>query len=249
MTPWVTRLLIANIAMFVVTYAAPSSKELFMFVPAWILLRPWTLVSYMFIHGDVMHILFNMLGLYFFGPRLEEEMGSKHFVILYFVSGLAGAVFSFLTPYVAIIGASGAVYGVLLGFAYFWPREQIYLWGVLPVQARWMVAGMTVLSLWGGFGASSDGVAHFAHLGGFAGGYIYVKWYSRRGWKIRLPAMPVLKGASDADQARWAKIDPSALHPVNREELLRIRQKMEAQGVGNLTAQERLFLDRFTPEH
>lgn len=248
MTPWVTRLLIANTAMFLVTLAAPAAKELFMFVPAWILYRPWTLISYMFIHGDFFHLLFNMLGLYFFGPRLEEEMGSKHFVILYFVSGLAGALFSFLTPYTAIIGASGAVYGILLGFAFFWPREQIYLWGVLPVEARWMVAGMTVLSLWGGFGASADGVAHFAHLGGFAGGYMYVRWYSRRGWKIRLPAVPTLRSPSESDQSRWARINPSTLHPVNREEFMRIREKMASHGAGSLTPEERLFLDRFTPE-
>jgi len=248
MTPWITRLLIANIAVFVMTYAVPSSKELLMFVPALILYRPWTLLTYMFVHGDVMHILFNMLGLYFFGPRLEEEMGSKHFLILYLVSGLTGALFSFLTPFVAIIGASGAVYGVLLGFAFFWPREQIYLWGVLPVQARWMVAGMTVLSLWGGFGASPDGVAHFAHLGGFAGGYLYVKWYSRRGWKVRFRTAPVLKGPSDADQARWARIDPASMHPVNREEYQRIRGKISSQGIASLTADERQFLNRFSPE-
>jgi hypothetical protein len=111
-----------------------------------------------------------------------------------------------------------------------------------------MVAGMTVLSLWGGFGASPDGIAHFAHLGGFAGGYLYVKWYSRRGWRVRLPAMPVLKGPSDADQSRWARIDPAAMHPVNREEYMRIKGKMSAQGAASLTPQERLFLDRFSPD-
>ena len=77
-----------------------------------------------------------MIGLFFFGPRLESRLGSRGFLLLYFVSGLGGAVFSLLfAREAAVVGASGAVFGVLLGFAMFWPRERIYIWGVLPVQA------------------------------------------------------------------------------------------------------------------
>jgi membrane associated rhomboid family serine protease len=241
------RLMIANVAMFLISLAAPEVVSALMFVPVLALSRPWTILTYMFLHGGFWHLFFNMLGLYFFGPRLEEEIGSKHFLYLYAVSGLMGAAFSFVSPFTAIVGASGAVYGVLLGFAFFWPREPIYLWGILPVEARWMVVGMTALSLWGGFDGS-DNIAHFAHLGGFVGGYLYVKWYSLRGRRIRIPEAIVLPGPRNADIERWGKIDSSAMHPVNREEYQRIRAKMATQGTGRLTQEERTFLDRFSPE-
>ncbi|MDH3252462.1 MAG: rhomboid family intramembrane serine protease, partial [Ignavibacteria bacterium] len=203
MTPWVTRLLIANAAMYVLSIVGPGLVSALMFVPAYVLMRPWTLVTYMFLHGGIWHLFFNMLGLFFFGPRLEVELGGRDFLLLYFISGLAGALFSFITPYAAIIGASGAVYGVLIGFAYYWPRDQILIWGIIPVQARWLVAGMTVLSLWGGFGGGGDGIAHFAHLGGFAGGYLFLKWrdLTSRGASFkRSMAVPT---ARSANIQRW----------------------------------------------
>src|SRR4029079_11028565 len=100
--------------------------------------RPWTLVTYMFLHAGLGHIFWNMLGLYFFGPRVESRMGSQRFITLYFVSGIVGALFSVvLAPRFAVLGASGAVLGVLMAFARFWPRERLYIWGVLPIDARW----------------------------------------------------------------------------------------------------------------
>src|SRR5665811_2185138 len=129
LTPWVRRLLIANVVLFL---AAQPGTWLFYqltLVPYAVLYRPWTLVSYMFLHGGIGHIFFNMLALYFFGPRLESRLGGRDFLTLYFLSGLGGAVFSFLfARQYPVIGASGAVYGVLLGFAMFWPREKIYLY-------------------------------------------------------------------------------------------------------------------------
>ena len=88
MTPWVRRLIIANVIMFFLQVAMPGITSMLDLVPALVLIRPWTLVTYMFLHGGLMHILFNMLTLYFFGPRVEERMGSRRFLILYFVSDL-----------------------------------------------------------------------------------------------------------------------------------------------------------------
>src|SRR5438105_718979 len=153
MTPWVLRLIIANLVFFFITTASPALMSLLTFVPAYILLRPWTLVTYMFLHGGMGHIFFNMLSLFFFGPRLELVLGGQRFLLLYFISGIAGALLSFVfTPFASIIGASGAVFGVMLGFAYYWPREPIYVWGIFPIQARWLVMGMTALSIYGGIG-------------------------------------------------------------------------------------------------
>jgi membrane associated rhomboid family serine protease len=126
------------------------------------------------------HILFNMLGLLFFGPRLEVEMGNRDFLLLYFMSGIAGALLSCITPYVAIVGASGAVYGILLAYARFWPRDKLLIWGVVPIEARYLIVIMTVLSIFGGISGTGN-IAHFAHLGGFLGGYLYLKF---REWRM-----------------------------------------------------------------
>jgi rhomboid family protein len=248
MTPWVTRLLIANAVMYVLSLVGPDLVSALMFVPAYVLMRPWTLVTYMFLHGGIWHLFFNMIGLFFFGPRLEVELGGRDFLLLYFISGLAGALFSFITPYVAIIGASGAVFGVLIGFAYYWPRDQIYIWGIIPVQARWLVAGMTLLSLWGGFGGGGDGIAHFAHLGGFAGGYLFLKWRDLTSRGARFQRSMTVPAARSADIQRWKNIPREGLHEINRAELDRILEKLNVSGVASLTESERAFLDRFSQD-
>ena len=246
MTPWVTRLVIANILMYLISLAAPAIVNALMLVPALVLSRPWTLVTYMFLHGGLWHLLFNMLGLYFFGPRLEVELGGRDFLLLYFISGIVGALFSFITPFSAIIGASGAVFGVLVGFARYWPRERIYLWAIVPIEAHWLVVIMTGLSLLGGFGVAGDGIAHFAHLGGFAGGYLYLlvrdRNPRREAFKVRMKRPSV----STSSLQRWMKIDGTRLHEVNRAELHRIQDKITTHGVESLTPTEREFLDRFS---
>jgi membrane associated rhomboid family serine protease len=246
MSPWVIRLIIANALVFILQQLRPGLTGMFAFIPAFALMQPWTVITYMFLHGDFMHILFNMLGLLFFGPRVEMRLGGKHFLGLYVTSGLAGALLSFINPGTAIIGASAGVFGVFLAFAYFWPREPIYIWGVLPVQARWMVVGMTVLSLAGGLGFAADGVAHFAHLGGYLGGFVYLKLLERRTQAAatftRITAPVIHSGDID----RWRSIPRESLHEVNRAEYDRIMEKLAASGVGNLTETEKAFLERFS---
>ncbi len=260
MTRWVSRLIYANGAAFVLTYlAAPQLLRAFWLVPAAIHLRPWTAVTYMFLHGGFMHLLFNMIALFFFGPRLESRLGSRSFLWLYFASGIAGALLSLAgglaaltNPNVPIVGASGAVFGVLLAYARFWPRDQIFIWGVFPIEARWLVAIMTGLSLFGGFAGRGGGIAHFAHLGGFLGGFLYLQWMEHRSparqfkAKVNAPARRSPGGLS-ADIKRWEQIRREELHPVNRDELDRVMEKIKTTGVGSLTPDERAFLDRFAP--
>jgi membrane associated rhomboid family serine protease len=245
MTPWVTRLLIANVAVYVLQMLRPALVQELAYIPALTLERPWTLLTYMFLHGGVGHLFFNMLGLFFFGPRLEYVLGGRKFLLLYGISGLAGAVLSLFTSSAAIIGASGAVYGVMMAFATLWPHEPIYVWGVFPVSARIMVIILTALSLFGGFGGG-DGIAHFAHLGGFLGGWAAVRWLTRAertGTESPQAAMPA---PSASDVRRWKSIDPAALHEVNRGELLRVLEKLDKAGPAGLTPAERAFLDRFS---
>jgi membrane associated rhomboid family serine protease len=234
--------------MFLVTEFAPEVKTLLSFVPAEALLHPWTAVTYMFLHADVTHILFNMLGFFFFGPRLEVELGERRFLMLYFLSGLSGAAFSFLFSFnSAVIGASAAVYGIFIGFTWFWPRAQIYIWGILPVEARVMVAVMTFISFYGIYAGGGDGIAHFAHLGGFVGGYLYLRAVAP-GHRVGPAAAPKAEVPA-IDQAalqRWRNIQAGSMHAVNREEYMRIISKLDTQGPASLTAPEIAFLDRFS---
>ena len=251
MTPWVLRLIIANVAVFFMQQTSPIITQMFVLVPALGLVRPWSFVTYMFLHGSLGHIFFNMLSLFFFGPRVESRLGGRSFLGLYFASGIMGALLSIpFTPYAPIIGASGAVFGVLLAYAMFWPRDQMLIWGIVPIEARFMVLLMTGLSLWGGFGGGSGGIAHFAHLGGFVGGYLFIKVMQRgsAAARFRKQASSITRKietpAGSLD--RWRRIKRDGLHEVNRDELDRILDKISAAGIGSLTAGEREFLDRFS---
>jgi membrane associated rhomboid family serine protease len=243
----VSVLIFANLAMLVLGESFPGAMGAFVLVPALVVSRPWTLVTYMFLHAGFAHFFFNMLALYFFGPRLELRLGGRRFMGLYLTSGIAGAVMSAVTPFAAIVGASGAVFGVMLGYAHFWPRDPIYIWGLIRVEARWLVVMMTALALFGGVTGAQSGVAHFAHLGGFVGGFLYLRWI-----ELRSPAVQFRAAASEAprgssaDLERWRRIRPDTLHPVNREEYERVMAKVELGGAPSLTPDERAFLDRFS---
>ena len=244
MTPWVQRFLIANVLMFFMQQTVPGVEAMLTFRPVYLLARPWTLVTYMFLHGGFMHILFNMLGLYFFGPRVEQRIGSERFFALYMISGIAGGLLSFYNPTVAIIGASGAVYGVLLAYARFWPRDQMLIWGIIPVEVRWLVLIYTVVSLLG----LGSGVAHFAHLGGFLGAFLFLLWIERNAGARKFRQVATAPPpAKDAVLGNWKNVNRASVHAVNKDEVDRILDKISASGIGSLTPQERLFLSNFVP--
>lgn len=254
MTPWVKRLLVANVLAFLLVQMAPAATLWFGFDPAQVLARPWTLLSYMFLHDrGFAHIFFNMLMLFFFGPRLEERLGSVTFIRFYLLCGVAGAVVSMvffpIAPFGIMIGASGAVFGVVLGFARYWPREQIYVWGIFPVQARYLALFMVASSLFFGFAGARDGIAHFAHLGGLAAGWVFLRaWESRRKGRVKEKSSlsrPSRPSGKEVDlMTRWRGIPKERLHEVNREELEKLLAKIADQGVKTLTKAERDFLDR-----
>ena len=258
MTPWVGQLLVANVLVFLAQMALPGITRSFALVPGLLLSQPWTLITYMFLHGGLGHLFFNMIALYFFGPRLEARLGSKKFLGLYFVSGIAGALLSLLlgfTPfaslYVPIVGASGAIFGVLLAFALYWPRERIYIWALFPVEARVFVIGITVLSLYFGFAGTAAGVAHFAHLGGFLGGWLFLKGSEAFSPARRFQREARSSGADMKDRAvraRWERIERESLHEVNRSEYDRIARKIEEEGVSALSPGERVFIQRFSSD-
>lgn len=247
MTPVVRALLIANIGAFFLQTMNPYLANAFVFVPAYALVRPWTILTYMFLHGGLMHLLFNMLGLYFFGPQVEAMIGSRRFTWLYFLSGLTGALASFIFSFGSpIIGASAGVFGVMMGFAHFWPHTPIHIWGIIPVPARLLVIITTVIAVYSGYTGRGGGVAHFAHLGGYAGAFLYLKWLDRKRGSFRKTVTAAPKEAVTKLEG-WKSIDRQRIHEVNREEVDRILDKISAQGLGSLTAQEKIFLSNFVP--
>ncbi len=252
MTPWVSGLLIVNVLVYALCYALPGLASFLVYVPALMLKQPWGILTYMFVHGGFTHILFNMMGLYFFGPRLELRLGSSRFAQLYFVSGTTGALLqTAMAPNVALLGASAGVFGVMLGFASFWPRETIYIYGVIPVQARVLVIITTVLTLYSGLSGAGGGTAHFAHLGGYAGAWVYLSVLARNagaGARTFAAAQHPASRLNDRVIAdRIATINLDGVHALNREEVNRILDKIGAQGMASLLPQERTFLLNFVP--
>jgi membrane associated rhomboid family serine protease len=253
MTPWIKRLIIINAVVFFVTYNYPQVEEALALYGPDLLTHPWTIVTYMFAHHGWDHILFNMLGLLFLGPRVEARLGERAFLGLYFTSGLVGGFLSIAAwPKVPIVGASAAILGVILAYAMFWPRERIYIWGVLPIPAFLLVIIYTAISVLGGLNPSIEpGVAHWGHLGGFIGGFLFLKIHQRLSPAARFRAIaktpqapPPAAIAEGAD--RWRRIDRSKLHPVNLEELDRVLAKLAATGPAGLSGEERAFLNRFS---
>jgi len=192
--PSATRaLLIANVAVFLLQSTGGG------FLEEWFALWPlghgfqvWQLVSYGFLHGGIAHIFFNMFALYMFGGDIERLFGSRYFLTYYFVCVVSAAIFQLLVtgwiggaPAGPTIGASGAVYGLLLAFGMYFPRRMVMLiFPPIPMQARTFVILFGALELVFGVTGTADGVAHFAHLGGMAGGWLVIQ-YRRRGFPFR----------------------------------------------------------------
>jgi rhomboid family protein len=262
LTPWVTRLIVANFLVFIlVPQGSPLYSLLTLFPPAligmdtvWIPqmpFRPWTGFTYMFLHAGISHVLFNMLGLFFFAGRLETKLGPRRFLMLYFLSGIGAALFSFLFSWQSpVVGASGAVYGILAGYAMFWPRENIYIYGVIPVQARVLAGILVFVSLYSGISGSGSGTAHFAHLGGILVGAAYLKMLTfnrekgKREFQRKVNGTPSSGMADGEVVRRWVAIDLSGMHEINRGEVKTLLARVDANGLGSLSTEERQFLDR-----
>ena len=248
MSRWVGRLIAVNVIVLLLQ-SNPFVTFWMEFRPVWVLWRPWTVVTYMFAHAGFWHLFWNMFGLWIFGPRVEMRLGGPRFLGLYFASGLAAALAQgFFAPEAAMIGASGAVFGVTLAFAYWWPRERIYIWMVLPVEAWLLVTIYAGLNLWEGVTRTGGEVANFAHLGGIAGAFLYIKLLERYSpaARFRRLAAPAAAPRQLLDVGRWKTVDLSRLHPVNREEYERVMAKLQADGLGGLSPGDIEFLERFS---
>lgn len=263
LTPWVRRLLVANLIVFlfqVTLFTIQGSANMFGFVPLLAAQRPWTFLTYMFLHGGALHLAFNLLALFMFGGAVEERLGSRSFIWFYLLCGLGGAALSFmlmmLVPFgVPIVGASGAIYGLMVAFAWYWPDAPIYVFPFpVPIPAKWLVTFAVAISLllalppFNGGG----GVAHLAHLGGVAAGFLYLKaqdWRLGRAERhVRRASAPsvLVTPVPRSRAARGASAPQAKARPATDDrahaEIDRVLDKISATGIESLTPAERTFL-------
>ena len=184
-------IILINIAVHFIFMTFPINKNFFGLNVVGIVYNHyfWQPITYMFVHGDFSHLFFNMLALIFFGVTTERALGSKEFLLMYFSIGIMSGLFSLGVYYlygrfllengiqpwtwgISLIGASGAIYGMLFAYAVIFPRSRIYIWGLIPVPAPIMVTGYAIIEFVSQF-ISSSNVAHMTHLAGFAFAWLY----------------------------------------------------------------------------
>lgn len=264
-TPWVGRLMVANAVVLLLlqtVFTAPAFVDALRFVPGLAVRRPWTILSYMFVHAGLLHLAVNMLLLFIFGPPVERRMGSRAFLTYYLYCGVVAATFGLgLTsfwPIQSMMGAGGAVLGIALAFALAWPDAEITLFPLpLRVTARTLVLVLAgtdlIFGLW-----TDSGVANLAHLGGLAGGYLFFRIQALRSRRAqRVPKAVARRAVMAPIPVRQAtpgvEIRPALTHtdlsdqyPV--DEVDRVLDKISASGIQSLTSEERRFLDEVSKQ-
>jgi membrane associated rhomboid family serine protease len=206
----------------------------------------WRLVTYMFMHStaDILHLLFNMLALWMFGGELEERWGTRKFVTLYFLFGIGSGLFSALylfdpaMSFTRILGASGAVIGLLTAYAVYYPDRQILLFFVIPMRAWMLVAGYAVMSLLLAF-TRGGGVAHLVHLGGIVVAFSYLK-----GWPIVAVKIDEYRELEREKNMR-SRAEASASRKRYYDETIDpILDKISKSGTASLTKEEKKLLEK-----
>lgn len=268
LTRWVRRLLVITGGVYLLqltVFTSPWFVETFGFAPDLLAHHPWSPLTYAFLHGSLLHLLFNMLALFMFGPPVEGRLGGARFIRLYVIAALGGAAlslaFAALTGDGVIIGASAAVFGVMLAFVLEWPDAPLLVFPLpFPIRAKWLVVFLAAMSLAAGLLGVRDGVAHLAHLGGFGAALLYL----RGPGLLRLPRRRAPRGeesgvlvhpsAAAARRAGPFRARPrSGADAATLAEVDRVLDKISAGGLASLTPEERRFLDamsrRFQQEH
>ena len=259
-TPWVTRLIIANAVVLLLMrtiFISPALASALAFSPPDALREPWTFFTYMFVHAGLLHLLGNMLMLFVFGSAVESRMGSRAFILYYLLCGVGAAVFSLalssLMDVGPFVGASGAVLGVALAFAMYWPDAELAVFPIpVPIRAKTLVALLVGLDVFFSFLTPRDGIAHLAHIGGVAFGYLY---FRMQGLSRRSPQPPpravervVMVQSGSAEPERRTPVTPARprrradADPVAAE-VDRVLDKISEKGIASLTPAERRFLD------
>ena len=200
----------------------------------------WQPVTYMFLHYNFTHLLFNMFALWMFGSDIEEAWGARSFLFYYFFTGIGAGLLSFLTSIgvnVITIGASGAIFGILVAFGMLFPDRTVLAFFLFPMRARTFVILFAAIELWMtlGSGPRAGGVARFAHLGGMLFGYLYLKYGDRLRYsipRIRINMGPV----ANKNEKDWTSFMNEEVDPI--------LDKIGREGLHSLTRKERKILKK-----
>jgi membrane associated rhomboid family serine protease len=259
MPPAIKGLMIANVAGFLVAkLVGPQMYDLFGLIPDQLVFHRWVWqpFTYLFLHGNLWHLIFNLFALWMFGMPVEAQWGQSEFLKYYFLCGLGAALTSTaIAPHstVPVIGASGSVYGLLVAFAMLYPDAVVYLYFLIPIKAAHMAILFGALEFFAGATGSTPGIARFAHLGGMVTGYLYIRWW----WTLKIHAKSAVKGLFERDEpevpgrpARRAA--PTAAGESRRSgedemvEVDRILDKILASGLESLSDDEREIMARYS---
>ncbi|MBN1561283.1 rhomboid family intramembrane serine protease [candidate division KSB1 bacterium] len=250
LSPVVRNLIIVNAAIWILQQFAPSFFiELFALDPLAVVrdFTLWQLFTYMFLHGRFFHLFFNMFILFMFGGEVERVLGAKHFLRYYIITGIGGGIFQLIANWnepSAILGASAAIYGVLLAFAIFFPNRivTLLLFFILPVQlrAKTLVAifiGISlILGLQSKFFGTTDQVAHFAHLGGAFVGLVLLRGHAFCEGMLKQIADRQLKKRQTQEKRRQARI------VQKRKDIDTILDRINEIGYENISQAEKDYL-------
>jgi len=244
LSPAVRAILLANLGLFVLTrFISSGYLMVFGLVPAYVLGRGfvWQLVTYMFLHASILHIFFNMLFLWMMGSELERYWGSREFLKYYFVTGVgAGVVNMLVQPHstTPIIGASGAIFGLIIAFGLAFPDRELLLYFFIRIKAKHFAVLIGFLELLFLFSVRDSGIARFAHLGGLVVGYFYLKW-EKFSYPLRRRYLRARREMDDSARRR-----EETREREDREEVDRILDKIGREGVDSLSDRERRILEK-----
>lgn len=174
-------LIIINVGLFLINILFPRTTAYLALTPYLVVRQRavWQVLTYMFVHGGTWHILFNMLALFIFGTPLERRLGSSEFLLYYFITGVGAGLATLVVNWytglavVPVVGASGAIYGLLLAYATLYPDARLFIFGILPLRAPIAVLLFAGLALFSQLTGTGSGIAHLTHLAGFVFGYLY----------------------------------------------------------------------------
>ncbi|UCC79810.1 MAG: rhomboid family intramembrane serine protease [Candidatus Zixiibacteriota bacterium] len=247
--PAVKWLIILNVAFYlgprVLFFNLYTFHQIFGLVPARLFgnLFIWQPVTYMFLHGGTWHILINMFILWMFGSELERTWGTREFLKFYFIAGigagLVNVVFSIFSPetwHIPIIGASGAIYGILVAYAMLFPNRLVYVYFLIPVKVKYLVIFLVVIEFLSTYRA--DGVAHFAHLGGALFGFLYLRYNMR--WRLRKWSVSEFVQRLREERVTRKREEGDKL----MDEVDAILDKINKVGYENLTRREKKILEK-----
>jgi membrane associated rhomboid family serine protease len=261
-TATIKSLLIINITVHLAKFLmGPGGEELlyrwFGLVPVKALqqVHLWQFVSYMFLHGNLWHLFFNMFALWMFGSEIESLWGRRVFLQYYFFCGLGGGLIYALTALnspIPLVGASGAVFGILLAYGLMFPERKILLYFIFPIKAKYFVLIFGIFELLAAQQGRMDGIGHYAHLGGMLFGYIYL--VGGVGRRLRGRGLGDLRGwwrrRQTKSRIRIVRPDgESSGSSVSQEKIDEILEKISREGLNSLTAEEQDILRRASRKH